>query len=320
ATQPPDAPRRAGPLRPVLLGLLRKNPHHRLTAAQAEKLLRAVASGETKVRLPRQGADPVTGTAPDQAARAAAMADAATGGPDGSGGTGRRWPWLVMAAAVVVGLVGAGVAVALADHGTRSLSAGPGPSTPVATTLTPGSTVSPDMGVQACTSSPPGSGVQVSGTRTLPGVRDAPPDGWLYYSDHAHFHIAVPQGWRVWRLGPLLCFRDPSSVRAAAVLSEGVRVGTTRDLIEADIPAWRQAAGLEEGFRSFPLVPKLMGDDAAAELEYTYMAGATTLHGANLLTRDHGDLYLLCWVAADYSWTTEQYLKNVFQSTFGLDS
>jgi serine/threonine protein kinase len=36
ATQPPDTPERAGPLRHVLMGLLRKNPRHRLTASETE--------------------------------------------------------------------------------------------------------------------------------------------------------------------------------------------------------------------------------------------------------------------------------------------
>src|SRR5262249_40453020 len=94
ATQPPDAPHPARALRPVLLGLLRKNPRHRLTAAQTEKLLRAVANREAKVRLPRQGTDPVTLTASDQAARSLTMTGADVGGSGGvtgsagSGGTG----------------------------------------------------------------------------------------------------------------------------------------------------------------------------------------------------------------------------------------
>src|SRR5258706_15773060 len=46
ATDPPDTPRRAGPLRPVLLGLLRRNPRHRMRAPEAEKLLRRIAAGE----------------------------------------------------------------------------------------------------------------------------------------------------------------------------------------------------------------------------------------------------------------------------------
>ena len=44
ATEPPDPPRRAGPLRPVLIGLLRRDPGERLTAAEAEPLLRQAAA------------------------------------------------------------------------------------------------------------------------------------------------------------------------------------------------------------------------------------------------------------------------------------
>jgi hypothetical protein len=45
AADEPDPPRRAGPLEPVLKGLLRKNPAERINAAEAEHLLREAASG-----------------------------------------------------------------------------------------------------------------------------------------------------------------------------------------------------------------------------------------------------------------------------------
>ncbi|SCF08207.1 Serine/threonine protein kinase [Micromonospora purpureochromogenes] len=41
ATEPPDPVRRAGPLRPVLEGLLQRDPWRRLTAVEADRLLRA---------------------------------------------------------------------------------------------------------------------------------------------------------------------------------------------------------------------------------------------------------------------------------------
>ncbi|WP_408632011.1 protein kinase domain-containing protein [Micromonospora siamensis] len=49
ATEPPDPVRRAGPLRPVLTGLLQRDPLRRLTAAEVEPLLRGVA-GSALVR------------------------------------------------------------------------------------------------------------------------------------------------------------------------------------------------------------------------------------------------------------------------------
>ncbi|MCW6004582.1 protein kinase [Micromonospora sp. CPCC 205371] len=50
ATEPPPPPRRAGPMKPVLNGLLRKDPRARITADEAEKLLRRAAG-----RRPRTG-------------------------------------------------------------------------------------------------------------------------------------------------------------------------------------------------------------------------------------------------------------------------
>lgn len=44
ATEPPDPMRRAGPLRPVLTGLLQRDPWRRLTAVEAEPLLRSAAA------------------------------------------------------------------------------------------------------------------------------------------------------------------------------------------------------------------------------------------------------------------------------------
>src|SRR6185436_1033848 len=50
ATEPPDPARNAGPLRPVLSGLLRRNPRARLSAVETQKLLERVAAGQVKPR------------------------------------------------------------------------------------------------------------------------------------------------------------------------------------------------------------------------------------------------------------------------------
>jgi serine/threonine protein kinase len=50
ATEPPDPARNAGPLRPVLSGLLRRSPRARPSAAEAQKMLEKVAAGQAKPR------------------------------------------------------------------------------------------------------------------------------------------------------------------------------------------------------------------------------------------------------------------------------
>ncbi|GAA1756801.1 hypothetical protein GCM10009681_29920 [Luedemannella helvata] len=52
ATEDPPPARRAGKLRPVLTGLLRREPADRLTAEATERLLRKVAGTSRKLRLP----------------------------------------------------------------------------------------------------------------------------------------------------------------------------------------------------------------------------------------------------------------------------
>ncbi|PKK12540.1 serine/threonine-protein kinase [Thermomonospora sp. CIF 1] len=60
----PPPPRRAGPLTPVLSGLLVRDPVRRLTAAQAEEMLARVESGARPVPPPPPQAPPATVPAP----------------------------------------------------------------------------------------------------------------------------------------------------------------------------------------------------------------------------------------------------------------
>lgn len=105
ATEPPAPARRAGPLRPVLNGLLRKNPAHRMSPAKTERLLLRAAG---RSRGGQQGLPPSPGVRlrrPPAAAKAAARATEATAASAFEQWRGRWWAAAAIGAAVVLALV-----------------------------------------------------------------------------------------------------------------------------------------------------------------------------------------------------------------------
>ena len=81
-----------------------------------------------------------------------------------------------------------------------------------------------------------------------------------------------------------------------------------------------EAATHPADYRQVALSPRTYGDSDAAELEYTYTADGASLHGANLLLRAGGNVYVLCWVGAEYMWAPQLDLKSSFQVSFALDT
>ncbi|MET8011894.1 serine/threonine-protein kinase [Streptomyces sp. NPDC005271] len=154
-TEPLPEPRRAGPLAPVLRALMDKDPEGRPTAAEARRMLEAVAAGETP--------EPQAG--PRQAPRTPTVAEGAvvpargfgpppraeavvSGGAQGMSatrrvntpGTGRRRA-LIAAAVAAALLAGGGVTYALVRDDGDTSAAGSAKASPRAS-----STASPDGG------------------------------------------------------------------------------------------------------------------------------------------------------------------------------
>ena len=195
-----------------------------------------------------------------------------------------------------------------ASRGTPAAS--PAPSTVETQPLTAG------MGVQACAAQSPEDQSPVpDGGPARPGEFDLMA-GWTYYRDPSGYRLAVPQTWRTSRIGSLRCFRDPSSPRAIAVLDYGRVSGEPATLLADGERAWRNEANLTD-YRRLGIADAHY-DEGAADLEYTYRADGTVMHGTNRMLRMDGRLFTLFWLTTDFSWSADQVLLDFLKPSFDV--
>ncbi|MFF8969198.1 serine/threonine-protein kinase [Streptomyces sp. NPDC014995] len=180
-------PRRAGPLAPVIEGLLRKDPAERLPADRAEQDLRAVAAGGT----PSGGGTPRAGTV-----RAAPYAPTVAGPPSGAGteplpprqparpvGTGpaattrtepdgnRRTAGVLIAGVAALALAVAGLTYALLNRGDGDNGADGGATTSQSLGVSPSPSPSPEESATGSSEQPspsPSPSVSESATSEAP--------------------------------------------------------------------------------------------------------------------------------------------------------
>jgi hypothetical protein len=311
----PDPPHRAGPLRQVLIGLLRKNPRQRMKAAEAEALLTQIAAGDRRGRRAPAGSTQPAATASTDAsidmavvgAAASGVAVATTPAPAAPAVTtlksGRRIALWVAGIAAVAVAVAVPVGLHLRTAVARNPAAAPAPGgTPTGPVLTEA------MGVQACAEQTADHETTV---RRAAGLSSAL-ENWTPYVDQSGFGLNVPVGWKQSRIGSLLCFRDPDSLKTIAVYGFGRRAGDPVRLVN-DTDAWRAAASLDD-FRPFP-VQDMHLPEGGAMLEYTYRRGDTTMHGQNWMMRLDGRLFTVFLLASDGAWTVDRdFLTAAFAS------
>jgi hypothetical protein len=262
--EPPDAPELAGPLAPVLLDLLGREPARRPSAADAETRLRAVLDRRPERR------------------------------------PGRRRTRPALASLAVLGIASAVIVIGQQPHRPRQLiapaamatvPAGPSAAETAATRRPVAKAPAEALAVSApspCGSS--GSAV----TAATSGIPADLPAGWIWFRDPAGFALALPPGWRR-SPGDAdspsddgVCFSDPSGHQAL----------TVRTVAESrSTPYWakQEGAGRLPGYRRLRLGP---------DWEYTWHpAGAAVRHERRVLVpaSDHRS-HLLRWRAAETGW------------------
>jgi serine/threonine protein kinase len=306
ADEPDQAPH-AGPLEPVIGGLLRKNPEQRLGAAEAERLLHQVAEPSPRplavpapLPAPSPGRPEPWQPAPPSSRGSRALLVALT--------------VLIVAAAAVTGL-----AFALTSSPGRQPSGGPRPATSHGTASPPSSPAPSPTGTPSTRTSraqasasdpaPASSPVSTAGYGAIPA-------GYYRFTDSTGFSIGVPDGWQVSRKGHDVYVGDPSDGNVFLLIDQS-------DHPKPDpLADWEQQQanrqGSYPGYRLIGLRPvNYPQAEKAADWEFTYDSNGVLVHILNrniLANATHA--YALYWSAPESDWSADYRYFQAFAATF----
>lgn len=334
ATAPPDTPRRAGPLRPVLIGLLRKNPRHRMRSTEVERLLHRIIDGNARGLASRKASRAAaSGPRPDEHSDALGASTVAPTADESLAVPGhphlrtvteetfrhtatRRWRrGAFIAGAIAVGAaLAAPVVVVAVLRGSASVVPQAGPSTTASAVPV---TLSEQMGVQACAAQQPANETPIPPPAASEAARHGLLANWAYHEDPSGFHLIVPATWGLSRIGSLVCFRDSTSAKTVAVDPMGEVGGNPMTLLAQGQASWRSAANLVD-YELLSITDRHY-TEGAADLEYTYTRGTIRMHGVNRMLRLGGKLYTISFLTTDVSWPIDRAVMDVVQPSFGLD-
>ncbi|WP_112605533.1 serine/threonine protein kinase [Micromonospora noduli] len=276
-TEPPPAARRAGPLAPVLAGLLRKDPAERVDADAAEQLLRAALDGTPRPPIAvtwRPAAAPAAVTAHPIGApgvpRSSAPVAAARAG---RGPARRRRTWVLGGLAAVVAL-GLAVAVPLA---TRRASRPAGGGAELVDAAVPG------------TPSTPGA---------APTTAALQPISWSVYRDSSGFSMPAPRDWQIVRRGQRVELHEPGGERMLVV--------SQTDSPRSDPLAELGGPAVSERYRDYRRIELIAVNYQlkAADLEWIYTSEAGTAMRGRQRTFTTGERlgYSIAWLTPEPAW------------------
>jgi eukaryotic-like serine/threonine-protein kinase len=299
----PDPALHAGPLAPVISGLLRKDPGQRLTAAEAEPLLRQAAEPH-----PRPMAAPVALAAP----AAPPLADLepwqpAPPRPGRSRGLLLTMVVLFTAAAAVTGL-----AFALTSSPGRETASPRGNPRPVASHGTLPS-ASP---ARTAAKAPPSAPASPPATGQAGGADGALPAGYYRLVNATGFSIGVPDGWPVSRKGHYVYVTDPADSNVFLLIDQS---GHPKSSPLAD---WEQQQANREGsYPGYRLISLRSVNypqaEKAADWEFTYVRDGVLVHVLNRNVLANGShAYALYWSAPESAWSADYHYFQTFAATF----
>jgi serine/threonine protein kinase len=356
ATEEADPPVQAGPLEPVLAGLLRRDPAERLTGQEtAEQLVAIVVpaglvpsappvlpaprrSGTTFGRAVVPGPRKAPDDQPESDARpqAAALPDGVHP-PDPAADEQSSEPFipaqrsapaeadpvpsrrLVVAGLVLAVLAGGGVATGLAlrSDDDPARQGAIGATPSVATSSGSGGGAGGFSPVNCASPAPAGlPRTPVPGAKKLRNGWALFP-GWSYFSD-AGFHIAVPDGWTYQTIGTTICFRDPSNLRILSIDPGRNPAGDPVQACRREVSRLRAAGDL----RNYDQlrIDRVSGL-RAADWEYTYDGrDGERMHAmTRWVAKDDDKAYAIGLMTLDLDWPGNFEKWGMIQSTFFTD-
>jgi eukaryotic-like serine/threonine-protein kinase len=338
-TDKPDPTQLAGPLKPVLAGLLQRNPRARMKPAEVAERLRRLADVETTVHLrhvpPPEPAVPlprtpaVAGARDARALPAAGPTAAAHQGGHGprSGrsaaslvrpagrltGTRRRWQ-LAAAAAVTAVLVPLGVVAASSGGPDRSDAAERRQAALHALTATSAAPPAGDLGRRSATPTASASPAPPAPPRfVLPGR-------FLWWHDRSGYRVAWPAVWSHLREAPTVMFfcapGGPPTLRVTATDDTGADLLAAfgRQERKGGLPGYRRIA-MADVPQADRAVPWLAAKETTWEYEFTDPK-AGRLHGLERAFVANGHTYVVQWRTPQAKWTQSQRDLRVVLDSF----
>ncbi|MFI6478075.1 protein kinase [Nonomuraea sp. NPDC050663] len=345
----PAPPAKAGPLAPVILGLLAMEPEDRLSYGDAARRLRDVSAPErpaapppTLRKVTRQAhtevmpveddtpTDPNLRPVPPVPARSAGASRAPE--PAGLPETGARLAPERTVAAERPGnrKVGAIVAVVAAV----AVVAGLGTWLGMKSAGDPESTVTPQTKAAQASSTPsssPSASQQASESPSAPPTTAAPsptpsasteppkaalPDGWKMYKDESGFQVGLPKGWEPYkREGAQVFFRGPGAASNAFMAIDQVKKAGPDPVAD-----WKRSdKGASGRFGGYKLVDIKAVDymEKAADWEFTWVtnSGKTRVLNRGFVTKG-GMGYSIYWHNLDSRWKKDFHFFETFADTF----